>query len=368
VVWRHRDIVETLCLVAYTQAGMTVPEDAAAVARRALELRARGATPVFLPASPLMHGTAFYLAQVLWLVGGTVVLLDGRGFDAHEMWRTVERHRVTTTAIVGDVFARRMVTALDEAAGRGSAYDTSSLQRILSSGAAWTPAVKQALLDRTSAALLDQVGSTEGGPTMIHLMPPHARVEECRWVLGGAARLLREDGSIIDPAGGEVGLLGFSAPRPLGYHKDPEKSASLFRVAGDGVTYCVPGDHAYVGADGNAVLLGRGSLCVNTGGEKVYVEEVEGVILAHPAVLDANLVGLPDEEWGSALVAVVSLQPGAVATEAEIQATVRSRLAGYKVPRRVVFVEEVRRSPVGKAQYAWAREVAAAGVAASAQH
>ncbi|HEY2702663.1 MAG TPA: AMP-binding protein [Candidatus Dormibacteraeota bacterium] len=362
VLWRHRDIVETLCLVAYTQAGMPVPEDAAAVAARAVELRAAGAAPVFLAASPLMHGTAFYLAQVLWLVGGTVVLLEGHGFDAHEMWRAVERHRVTTTAIVGDVFARRMVAALDDAAAGGRGHDTSSLRRILSSGAAWTPAVKQALLDRTAAALVDQVGSTEGGPTMIHLMAPGARVEHCRWVLGSAARLLREDGSLIDPASGEVGLLGFSAPRPLGYHKDPERSASLFRVAADGVTYCVPGDHAYVDAAGDAVLLGRGSLCINTGGEKVYVEEVEGAILAHPEVLDANVVGLPDEEWGSAVVAVVALQPGAEVTEAEIQAAVRSRLAGYKVPRRVVVVDEVRRTPVGKAQYAWAREVAAAAV------
>jgi fatty-acyl-CoA synthase len=358
VMWPHRDIIATLAFVAYTQAGMEVPRDAGETGRRAAELHAAGTAPRFLPASPLMHGTALYLTQALWMVGGTAVLLGGRGFDAHDFWRTVERHRVTATAIVGDVFARRMVAALDEARERGRPYDISSLQRVFSSGAAWTPPVKQALLDRGSMTLLDQVGSSEGGPTMIQIMPPGARVEDCRWVLAGPARLLREDGTIIDPATGETGLLGFSAPRPLGYYKDPAKSESIFLEASDGQTYCVPGDYACVGPDGGAVLLGRGSLCINTGGEKVYVEEVEGVILAHPAVLDANVVGLPDEDWGSAIVAVVALQPGATLTEAGVQAAVRARLAGYKVPRRVVFVDEIPRSPSGKAQYRWAREIA----------
>ncbi len=358
VMWRHRDIVATLAAVIYPQAGLEVPRDAGETARRAVELHAGGATSTFLPASPLMHGTAFYLTQALWLLGGSAVLLEGPGFDAHEFWRTVARHRVTTAAIVGDIFARRMVSALDEASRKGRPYDTSSLRTVISSGAAWTPPVKQALLDLGSMALVDQVGSSEGGPTMNQMMPPGSRVEECPWMLAGPARLLRDDGSIIDPTSGETGLLGFSAPRPLGYYKDPAKSATIFREASDGLIYCLPGDHACVAPDGNLVLLGRGSLCINTGGEKVFVEEVEGAILHHPAVLDANVVGLPDDAWGSVVVAVVALRPGAVATEAELQASVRARLAGYKVPRRVVFVDEIQRSPSGKARYAWAREVA----------
>ena len=364
VMWRHRDIIATLAAVIYPQAGLEPPRDAAEVARRAAELVAGGSAPVFVPASPLMHGTALYLGQGLWLLGGTSVLLEGRGFDAHEFWRTVERRRVTSAAIVGDVFARRMVAAIDEARDSGRPYDVSSLRTIVSSGAAWTAPVKQALVDRGTMALADQVGASEGGPTMAHLIPPGARVADCRWTLTPQARLLREDGTIIDPSTGEIGLLGFSTPRPLGYHRDPAKSAALLRTASDGQTYCVPGDYAMVGPDGDAVLLGRGSLCINTGGEKVYVEEVEGAILVHPAVVDANVVGLPDEEWGSAIVAVVALHPGAECTEADVQESVRTLLAGYKVPRRVVFVDEIRRSPSGKARYAWAREVAARAAAA----
>jgi acyl-CoA synthetase (AMP-forming)/AMP-acid ligase II len=159
------------------------------------------------------------------------------------------------------------------------------------------------------------------------------------------------------PGSGEVGLLAITPPIPIGYFRDPAKSAETFRTIGD-QRYAIPGDLARLEADGTVSFLGRGSLCINTGGEKVYPEETEEAVRAHPAVLDANVVGVPDEQWGEAVTAVVSLVPGSTATDEEIRAAVRERLAAYKVPKRVVFVRDIPRSPSGKPLYDWARGVA----------
>jgi fatty-acyl-CoA synthase len=172
-------------------------------------------------------------------------------------------------------------------------------------------------------------------------------------------KLIDDDGTVIDPASGRTGLLAVGPPGPLGYFKDPVKSAGLLREV-DGVVHAVPGDYAYVEPDGQVVLLGRGALCINTGGEKVYPQEVETVISALDGVRDVNVIGLPDEEWGQAVTAVVVAGDGVGA--AEVQRAVRDRLAGYKVPKHVVFVPELQRSPAGKANYGWAREVAEAAL------
>jgi acyl-CoA synthetase (AMP-forming)/AMP-acid ligase II len=357
VMYRHRDAVEMNAFAAYSLAGLATPDDAAAAGGCAVSLRGLGRTPIVLPASPLVHGTALNLSAAAWLLGGTVVFLENRSFDAHELWRAVEREGVTQIGIVGDAFAGPMVAALADAEASGQPYDISGVERVLSSGAPWSLRNKQGLADRGAMTLVETIGASEGGPTAVAVVAPGTRAEDARFVLGAQARLLSEDGTVLPPGSGQVGLLAMTPPIPYGYFKDPERTALVFRHIG-GQRYSICGDYAKVEADGSVVFLGRGSLCINTAGEKVYPEEVEDALRSHPAVLDANVVGLPDARWNEAVTAVVALQPGQVASAEELQAAVRQKLAGYKVPKRVVFVPEIPRSPAGKAQYDWAREAA----------
>jgi fatty-acyl-CoA synthase len=259
-----------------------------------------------------------------------------------------------------------MVRALEEAEQAGTPYDISSLRRIGSSGVLWSEAWKQPLADRGEVTLTDMVGASEGGPFTMQVVPPGARASECRFTLTPRARLVDEDGGLIDPASGRTGRLAVPPPGPLGYYKDEAKSAGL-RTEIDGVTYTVPGDYAYLDERGEVVLLGRGALCINTGGEKVYPQEVETAIAEVDGVRDVNVIGLPDEEWGEAVTAVVAAEPGSGVGVDGIREGVRARLAGYKVPKHVVFVQEIQRTPAGKARYAWAREAALAEIQGRAQ-
>jgi fatty-acyl-CoA synthase len=359
VVWRHADIIGTLTFPSYRLAGLDPPVDAAGAARCALRLRADGRTPVLLAAPPLIHGTAFFLAQAALLLGGSVVLPRGRSFDAGELWDTVRREQVTEIAIVGEAFARPMLDELVRAEKRGEPHQTASVTRISSSGVAWSDETKQGLADRGRMTLVDMVGASEGGPLAVSVVPPGGRASQCPFRLGERAVLLREDGTVIEPGTGEVGMLAMKPPNPLGYYKDPDKTASALRSDGDH-TYMLTGDLAVLEADGRVRFLGRGALCINTGGEKVYPEEVEEVLRSHPAVLDCTVVGVPDERWQQRVVAVVALADGARATAAELQDAVRARLAGFKVPRDIVFVAAIERTSAGKARYGWARELVAA--------
>lgn len=367
VLWRHRDIVGTVSAPAYALAGVPQPADADAAAAAAVELHRSGQAPVFLAASPLIHGVALYLSQGAWLLGGTAVFLPSRSLDADELWRVVQTERVNQIAIVGDIFAKRMVEALERAEPAGTPYDLTSVQRITSSGVLWSARWKQGLADRGSMMLVDVVGASEGGPFTVQITPPGGQVSDASFVLGPKSKLIREDGTVIEPGTDEVGMLAVAPPVPLGYANDPQKSAALLREV-DGVVHCVPGDYARFAPDGSVVLLGRGSLCINTGGEKVYPEEVERAIKTCPGVADVNVVGLPDDRWGQAITAVVAPAEGTPPTPelaAAVQDTVRGLLAGYKVPRFVVFVDEVLRTPAGKARYAWATEVATQALAVS---
>jgi 3-oxocholest-4-en-26-oate---CoA ligase len=340
-------------------AGLATPDDAAGAARCAVALGELGRTPTVLPASPLVHGTALNLSAAAWLLGGTVVFLEQRSFDAHELWRTVAREGVTQIGIVGDAFAGPMVSALVEAEGDGHPYDVSRVERVLSSGAPWSLDYKRQLAERGPMMLVETIGSSEGGPTAVSVVAPGTAAEDARFVLGDQARLLREDGSELPPGSSEVGLLAMVPPIPFAYFKDAERSSQVFRVVG-GQRYSICGDYARVEADGTVVFLGRGSLCINTAGEKVYPEEVEDALRSHPAVRDANVVGIEDDVWNEAVTAVVALHPGQGASEDELKAAVRDRLAGYKVPKRVVFVPAIPRTPAGKAQYDWAKRMATA--------
>lgn len=336
---------------------MAVPATAADFGRSARSIAAQGLSPVTLPASPLMHGAGFGQALGTMLLGGTVVMLQSRSFDAHELWRTVERERVTQIGIVGDPFARPMIEALEEAEARGKPYDIASVKRIVSTGAMWSAGVKGALLVRGEMVLQDNLASSEAQLIGSSLTERGNQTRTAEFQVGDYATVLAEDGRPIEPGSDEVGLLAVSWPIPLGYHKDPEKTARTFRSIG-GRRYAIPGDWARVDADGRIMLVGRGSVCINTAGEKVFPEEVEEAVKEYPGVVDCVVVGVPDERRGETVVAVLSVRQGCVLDPARFHETACSHLARFKRPRHLVVVNEVYRSPSGKADYAWARDVA----------
>ena len=362
VMWPHVELFGALAFTGYASLGLPVPTSALDVGRTASELNTTGRSPVNLCAPPLMHGTALFLAMSAFVLGGTVVLLGERRFDAAELWRLVGRHRVTQLSIVGDAFARPMVEALEAAEAAGVHLDLASLQRIVSTGATLSAEHKRAFQQRApQAVIIDMIGASEGGPFAVSMTLPGTEPT------GTAVFTAPPNAVVIDDAtgtpaargSGVVGMLAVSGPMPSGYRNDPERTAATFRTI-DGVRYTVPGDYATIDADGTVHLLGRGSVCINTGGEKVYPEEVEVVARTHPGVLDCNVVGVPDERYGQVVVLVASRRPHTAATDIEVIEHVRHDLAAYKAPRRVVWVDAVYRSPSGKADYRWAAATAAA--------
>lgn len=356
VVWHHGDLFQTLGFSAYSAVGLAVPESPEEAAAVAARLRADGAAPVLLSAPPLIHGTALFLAMSAFLRGGTVVLLSSGRFDADELWRQVERERVSDLAIVGDPFARPMVSALEAAEGREEPYDISSVRIISSSGIAWGAGAKRGLRARGQMVLLDMLGASEGGPFATSMtLPGQEPPETATFTIADRAVLLNEGGRPIPRGSDQVGILAYKGSGPIGYHGDPDKTAATFRTI-DGERHVVLGDLATVAADGTVTFMGRGSMCINTGGEKVYPEEVEDVLRDHAAVSDCYVVGVPDDTYGEAVAAVV-LASRPVGDD-ELVAHVRARLAGYKQPRHIVRVDELVRSPTGKSDYAWAREAA----------
>jgi acyl-CoA synthetase (AMP-forming)/AMP-acid ligase II len=340
----------------------------AAPADVAVELRDRGERPVALPASPLMHSTAFTFASLPALTaGGAIVTLENRRFDAHAALAAIECCRATVVAIVGDAFGRPLADALDERAAGGRPYDTSSLRVMCSAGVAWGADTKRRLLDHIpQLTLLDACGSTEGGTYGFSIV---RRGDDLRTVQFTAApgTIILDDEGRPAPAG-QVGLIA-AVTQTSGYFKHPEKSAETFRTI-DGQAYVVPGDLGVIDPDGTITLVGRGSSVINTGGEKVHPEEVEEALRTATGVSDAIVVGVPDERLGQAVAAIVQRGPGSSISEAELVAIVRERLAGYKAPRRVVFVDEIPRSPNGKADLRRARELAQADrtLAATSDH
>lgn len=358
VMWRHGDLFQTLAFPAYTAAGMPIPETAAGVADAALTLRTSGASPVMLSAPPLIHGTALFLAMAAFLRGGKVVLLESRRFDADELWRLVEREGVTDLAIVGDPFARPMVEGLERREASGEPVDLSSVRVISSSGITWGHETKAAFRARGQMMMLDMLGASEGGPFATSMtLPGQEPPETATFTIAERAVLLDEDGSVIPPGTDQIGILAVRGAGPIGYFNDPVKTAATFPEI-DGERYVVPGDYATVAADGTVTFVGRGSVCINTGGEKVFPEEVEEVLKRHASVVDCNVVGVPDDRFGEAVTAVVQLAGGAEVTDEDLIEHVKEHLAGYKQPRHIVRVPELVRSPTGKSDYRLARQTA----------
>jgi acyl-CoA synthetase (AMP-forming)/AMP-acid ligase II len=323
---------------------------------QALDIDPRGPRGmVQLPASPLMHGTGLYSALGALSVGAPVVLLTGKGVTGGGLLAAIARHGVTDLVIVGDAFGLRLLDALDDAAAAGRPLGIGSLRRIRSIGAAWTPGVKRRLLAHADLTLLDTIASAEGGVYATSAITRRSTDDEAgTFELVPGARLLDEDGRDVVPGSGTIGTLAAPVVPEAGYEGDAEKTASAFRDI-DGVRYTMPGDMATLEAGGRLRLLGRGSSVVNTGGEKVFTDEVELVLRTHPAVRDAVVLGVPDPRWGNVVAAVVSLERGSSADPDELGAFVGSRLAGYKKPRRIAVVPDVQRLNTGKADLLWAR-------------
>jgi fatty-acyl-CoA synthase len=364
VMWRNEDLYRALMPAIVGLVGQAAPDSPSGHATFAAQAAEAGITPVHLPASPLMHGTGFMSSVQALLLGGTIVTLESRRFDAEELWRTVAREHVTQMAIVGDAFAKPMVTALEQAERRGEPYDLSSLRLVISSGVMWSAPVKHALMQRGSFICLDSLGSSEGVGFAGSVSAPGRDVTTARFTIGEHTKVLTEDGREVKPGSGEIGLLSLSGPLPLGYYKDPEKSAATFRTFA-GVRYSIPGDWATVGVDGTVELLGRGSVSINTGGEKVFPEEVEEALKLHPDVADALVIGVPDERFGEVVAALVAPRSGATLDGDDVKQVVKAHLAGFKQPRHVLVVDTLSRGPNGKADYAWGRNLALVRLAAS---
>ena len=343
--------------------GMTPPSEFSQLTKTVRDAHANGIRPITIPGCPIMHGTGMWIGAMMPQSGGAhVVTLQKRSFDAHELFQVIQDKKATLAVVVGDSFVKPMIRALDEATAKGTSYDASSLKMIASSGVMWTSEVKEALLERIEhVVLLDAMGSSEGSMgTSISMkgVPP----KTAKFAVAPTTKVFTEDDREVQPGSGEIGKVAAGGAVPIGYYKDPEKSSKTFRTI-NGVRYSFPGDMATVEADGSLTLLGRGSQVINSAGEKIFPEEVEEAVKRVDGVLDCLVVGIDDEKFGQAVTAVASLSPGAKVDEATIIANVKTQLAGYKAPKRVIFVTQIPRAPNGKADYKTARDMAIAGLA-----
>jgi 3-oxocholest-4-en-26-oate---CoA ligase len=358
VMYRIGDHTSLFLNLGYPAVGLPAPSDPTEVPALVRQLTDAGTRLISIPTAPLMHGTGLWLGTfVAHLAGGSVVTLTGRSLDGHEVLRAAEDNRAVLIVLVGDAMAKPLLRAFDEAAERGEPYDLSSLKMIISSGVMWTTEVKEQLLDRVpQLMLIDAIGSTEGSIGSQVTMRGVAS-ETAKFASNPTTKVITEDGRVVEPGSDEIGMIAAGGFVPIGYFKDPEKSARTFRVI-DGVRYAFAGDFAKVAEDGSLILLGRGNQVINSGGEKVFPEEVEEATKRVDGVADCLVVGVADERFGQAVTAVVARTADSDVDEATIIAGVKRQLAGFKAPRRVVFVPQIPRAPNGKADYKTAMQYA----------
>jgi fatty-acyl-CoA synthase len=299
--------------------------------------------------APVMHGAAQWGLLITLLGGGTVILNTAKGFDAHAIWDIVERERVMTLMLVGDAMARPLAETLDDPS---HPHDPSSLLVVGSGGALFSATVKAQLREHLPDLIIsDSFGSSEMGAAGSQSRPDVG----ASFPMSETVAVLGEDLLPLPAGSPEIGRLARRGHIPLGYHKDEVKTAATFVTGPDGVRWAIPGDYGRHEADGTCTLLGRGSGCINTGGEKVYPEEVEAVLKSHPAVFDVAVVGVPHERFGEQVAAIVQPRPGHDVTLEELSGHCRGTLAGYKVPRVLKVVDEIARTPSGKADHRWAK-------------
>jgi 3-oxocholest-4-en-26-oate---CoA ligase len=346
VLWRHEDVWRTLGGGIDFATGERLADEWAQIRRGT----SGPAGMVRLATAPLIHGSAQWSTLPALFAGDSVILMPQ--FDPHEVWRAVQRHKVNTIVMVGDAMARPLIEAYEQ--GR---YDSSSVFAVSSNGSIFSATVKdQYLALLPNVVITDAIGSSETGFTGLGFVSAGTKKAEGPTVTAGPSTIVIDEHN--RPVGpGEIGRIARGGHIPLGYYKDPAKTAALFAEV-DGVRYAVPGDFARVEEDGSITLLGRGNTCVNTGGEKVYPEEVEGAVKSYPDAFDAVVIGVPDERLGQRVAALVQPRDGHDIDLAKLEEHVRTQIAGYKVPRSVWLVDQIGRTPAGKADYRWARRYA----------
>jgi acyl-CoA synthetase (AMP-forming)/AMP-acid ligase II len=356
VMWRAEDIYFALMGGIEAFSGTPVEDEHQ-------QSRAAAASPgqlVFLTIPPLMHGAAFCGTLMQLFQGNQAVLI--RRFDPEAIWRTVVDRGINSLLITGDAMGRPLIETLERLEAEEGPLELGALLSVSSSAAVFSPAVKERFLARfPNVVLTDSIGSTESGFNgIIAVAAGKAEMKGGGPTVapGRDVAVLDDDLRPVAPGSGVVGRMARGGNIPLGYYGDEAKTAATFVTGADGRRYAVPGDFATVEADGSITLLGRGSVCINTGGEKVYPEEVEQALKAHPDVFDALVVGVPDERWGQKVVAVVQPRPGHQVDPDEVEAHCRTHVAGYKIPRQLHLVDEIVRSPAGKPDYPWAKRLA----------
>ncbi len=334
--------------------GFSVPKEIDGLPDEIMKLKEINALPKSLVACPLMHGTGMWLGAFLpLLTGGSVITVPNSSFDPDEIWKVVEQQKVTSLVIVGDAFAKPLLESLKDSKNRNEMYDISSLLLIISSGVMWSHEVKQELLEYQDMILIDAMGSSEGGMGS-SITSRNMQSSTAQFKLNPGVIILDEDNNLVTPGSKTIGKIGTSGLVPEGYYKDPIKSAETFREF-EGVRYSFPGDFAQYNPDGTIKLLGRGSNCINTAGEKVYPEEVEEAIKKHPNVVDCLVIGITDKKFGERVAAVASLTKDSFLEEAELIDFVKKIISSYKVPKTIIFRNKIERAPNGKANYDWAK-------------
>ena len=358
VVWRHEDVF-------YALGGGTDPVTNVRT-KDPSSMVAKGANGglVHLPVAPLMHGATQWCVMGQSFVGAKIVLMAK--FDPHEVWRLVGDEKVNSVMITGDAMGKPLIESLDD---EGTEHDLSSLLAVVSSAALFSAPVKDQFFERLpNLVITDAIGSSEGGNNgMTVVTAGNTAMKSGPTVhLLGETVVFDEDLNPVEPGSGVIGKIGRSGDIPLGYYNDPKKTAEVF-IQVHGTRFVVPGDYATVEADGSITLLGRGSIVINSGGEKIFPEEVESAVRSHPDVMDAIVCGAPDERWGQTVAAIIQPRVGHEAPTLEsLQDHCRESIAGYKLPRRLHVVDAVERSPSGKPDYTWAAAIVNAGAEAGA--
>jgi acyl-CoA synthetase (AMP-forming)/AMP-acid ligase II len=350
VMWRHEDIYRVLFGGTDFATGEPIADE------YDLAKQAAANPPMIrYPIPPMIHGATQSATWMSLFSGQTTVLAPE--FDPDEVWRAIHEHKVNLLFFTGDAMARPLLDALLTHQEKGNEYDLSSLFLLASTAALFSTSIKEKFLELLpNRVITDSIGSSEtgfGGTSIVakgqsHTGGPRVTIDKTTVVLD-------EDGSEVKPGSGVRGIIAKKGHIPVGYYKDEKKTAETFRTY-NGVRYAIPGDYAEVEADGSVTMLGRGSQSINSGGEKIYPEEVEAALKGHPDVFDALVVGVPDDRFGQCVAAVVHRRPGTNTTLAELDTFVRQEIAGYKVPRKVWWVDEIHRTPAGKPDYRWAKD------------
>jgi acyl-CoA synthetase (AMP-forming)/AMP-acid ligase II len=357
VVWRHEDVFYALGGGTDAMTNTRIEDPG-----RMVEQGADG-SGTHLPVAPLMHGATQWAVMGRSFVGSKIVLMAK--FDPHEVWDLVEQEGVNSIMITGDAMGKPLIESLDDA---GTTHDLSSLYAVVSSAALFSAPVKDQFFARLPHIMItDAIGSSETGNNGMSLITPgHTAMKSGPTVqVIGQSVVLDENLNPVEPGSGVIGKIARTGDIPLGYYNDPKKTAEVFLTI-RGTRYVMPGDFATVEADGNITLLGRGSIVINSGGEKIFPEEVESAVRSHPDVMDAIVCGAPDERWGQTVAAIIQPRVDHAPPSLEsIQEHCRASIAGYKLPRRLHVVAAVERSPSGKPDYTWAASIVTAGEAAS---